>query len=195
MLAVGAAATPATRARAVVPIRSATYESPTPLATWGLGLTSPEECSIDVGCRHYVPKTVCGESAGLDTPTDAKISLWCLVQKHDCHLPCIRRIRAPAARPDGRNVPLRNAIMQCIWLVLTRRHSRHTWFSREEREERRPDARFYEAHRPEKLTERDFIDFICNVGSQDTPCFELGSAVSPRFTRAAKLNWMRCVLV
>ena len=68
-------------------------------------------------------------------------------------------------------------------------------FSREEREERRPDARFYEAHRPEKLTERDFIDFICNVGSQDTPCFELGSAVSPRFTRAAKLNWMRCVLV
>ncbi|CAE6961688.1 unnamed protein product [Symbiodinium natans] len=44
------------------------------------------------------------------------------------------QIRAPAARPDGRNVPLRNAIMQ-----------------------------FYEAHRPEKLTERDFIDFICNV--------------------------------
>lgn len=46
----------------------------------------------------------------------------------------VPQIRAPAARPDGRKLPLRNAIMQ-----------------------------FYEAHRPEKLTERDFIDFICNV--------------------------------
>lgn len=26
-------------------------------------------------------------------------------------------------------------------------------------------ARFYHEHRPEKLTERDFIDFICNVGA------------------------------
>lgn len=41
---------------------------------------------------------------------------------------------APPVAPEGRNVPLRNAIMQ-----------------------------FYHEHRPEKLTERDFIDFICSV--------------------------------
>ena len=40
----------------------------------------------------------------------------------------------PAPGLEGRNVPLRNAIMQ-----------------------------FYHEHRPEKLTERDFIDFICSV--------------------------------
>eukprot|EP00913_Durusdinium_trenchii_P030243 g28333.t1 len=52
---------------------------------------------------------------------------------------CLPRMRPgdlPSARtvPEGRNVPLRNAIMQ-----------------------------FYNEHRPEKLTEVDFIDFICNV--------------------------------
>ncbi|CAK9068836.1 unnamed protein product, partial [Durusdinium trenchii] len=50
--------------------------------------------------------------------------------------PMMRPGDLPSARtvPEGRNVPLRNAIMQ-----------------------------FYNEHRPEKLTEVDFIDFICNV--------------------------------
>ena len=74
------------------------------------------------------------------------------------------RIRAPAARPDGRNVPLRNAIMQCI-LHAYRAVMRSRFVSSSRAAP--AHARFYEAHRPEKLTERDFIDFICNVGNHD----------------------------